>query len=131
MTTLLLLALALYEPPASATIERGLPHVESRCNALAVSQRGARGRWQVMPRYARVTWWMLHVRPVGTWEGRRMLRRWQKRCDRQGQSDGQSHGQKQIVSMRCALRAYACGNAGLRGRCEGYAAAVMAAGGGE
>jgi hypothetical protein len=62
MTALLLLALALYEPPASATVERGLPHVESRNNALAVSWRGARGRWQVMPRYAR------------------MLRRWQKRC---------------------------------------------------
>ena len=118
MTTLLLLALALYEPPASATIERGLPHVESRSNALAVSWRGARGRWQVMPRYARVPWWMLHVRPVGTWEGRRMLRRWQKRCR---------------GDARCALRAYACGNRALRDEraCGRYAAAVMAAGGRE
>ena len=116
MTALLLLALALYEPPASATVERGLPHVESRNNALAVSWRGARGRWQVMPRYARVPWWMLHVRPVGTWEGRRMLRRWQKRCR---------------GDARCALRAYACGNRALRDEraCGRYAAAVMAAGG--
>jgi hypothetical protein len=127
----LLLAPAPCQPGIACAIE----HVESRGNTWAVSSVGARGLWQVMPGVARVPRWLLHVPAVGRSEGQRVLGRWLARCGRrarrQGQSDGQSHGQKQIVSMRCALRAYACGNAGLRGRCEGYAAAVMAAGGGE
>jgi hypothetical protein len=131
---------SLYEPPVSATIERGLPHVESRDNAMAVSPRGATGLWQVMPRSAcsrigtnparpatksRLAFCDVAARPMawlwlnptlGTIAGRAVFRRYLSRCR---------------GDTRCALRAYACGKAGLRGRCEGYAAAVMAAGGGE
>ena len=105
-----LLALLLLWTPATAPLERAIVHVESRGDEWAVSPAGARGRWQVMPHVARVHPWLLHVPAVGRAEGRRVLARWMVRC----------HGDR-----RCALRAYACGTAGLRGRCDWYATAVL------
>ena len=110
----LALLFALYQPPVVAWVERGLPHVESRGDRWAVSSLGARGRWQVVPRWSRLPGWALVVPGVGEWEGRRILRRWQRRCG---------------GDVVCALRCYACGRRGLTGACAGYAAAVRAAGG--
>ena len=111
MTTLL--ALLLLWTPATAPLDRAIVHVESRGNEWAISPAGARGRWQVMPAVARVHPWLLHVPAIGRAEGRRVLGRWLARCQRRG------HG------MRCALRAYACGTAGLRGGCDWYAERVL------
>lgn len=116
MTALLALWLALHQPPLSEALERGIVRVESRGDRWAVSPVGARGLWQVRPRWALVPAWALHLPGIGEWEGRRVWRRWARRCG---------------GDVTCALRAYACGSAGLRGRCgAGYAAVVLAAGGG-
>ena len=108
MTTLL--ALLLLWTPATTPLDRAIVHVESRGNEWAVSPVGARGRWQVMPQWSRVHPLLLHVPAIGRAEGRRILARWRVRCHGDG---------------RCALRAYACGTAGLRGGCDWYAAAVL------
>ena len=110
MTTILLATMLLLRPTAPTPLGRAIEHVESRGNTFAVSPVGARGLWQVMPSVARVPVWLLHVPAVGRAEGRRVLGRWLRRC----------HG-----DQVCALRAYACGNKGLRGACDWYAAAVL------
>ena len=157
----------LHQPAHEAWVERGLPYVESRGNRWAISPVGARGLWQVRPRWSRVPGVLLHVWPLGTWEGRRVLRRWMQRCIKQERAElracgqrcsrhaspserggnprqgtdpggewlaadvrgltpvGQSPASQRLV---CALRAYNCGNKGLRGSCAGYADAVRAAG---
>lgn len=123
ITLALALALALagaYEPPLEPWLERGIPHVESRGSLLAVSPVGARGAWQVMPRWSRVPAWALHLPGIGAWEGRRIWRWWERRC----------HASPDTDIEGCALRAYSCGVRGVRGYCGfAYAAAVRRAGG--
>jgi hypothetical protein len=63
-----------------------------------------------MPSVARVPSWLLHIPAIGRAEGDRVLSRWLRRC----------RGE-----LRCALRAYNCGNKGIVGKCGvAYAAAV-------
>lgn len=114
----ILAAYLLFTPaPCSTALACAIEHIESRGNTWAVSPAGARGLRQVMPGVARVPSWLLHIPIVGRAEGDRVLARWMRRCGGR---------------VRCALRAYACGNRGLRGGyCAGYADAVLRRVGGE
>ena len=107
----ILAAYLLFTPaPCTTPLTCAIEHVESRGNTWAVSSAGARGLRQVMPSVARVPRWLLHVPIVGRAEGDRVLGRWLRRCR---------------GNVRCALRAYNCGNAGIAGKCgSGYARAV-------
>ena len=128
MTTILTAAAAAYllltPAPCQTPLACAIEHVESRGNTWAVSPVGARGLRQVMPHVARVPAWLLHVPVIGRAEGDRVLGRWMARCGRKRGARSQ---------LRCALRAYACGNRALRdaSACGRYADAVMAARGGE
>lgn len=107
----LLIAVAILLQPPHTDLGRAIEYVESRGHTMAVSPVGARGLWQVMPQWSSVHPLLLHVPAIGRQEGKRILRRWTRRCR---------------GDVRCALRAYACGAKGLRGSCEWYAEAVMA-----
>jgi len=123
MTTLLAAWLLLTPAPCATPLACAIEHVESRGSTWAVSPAGARGLRQVMPNVARVPRWLLHVPAIGRAEGDRVLARWMHRCGRKRGARSQ---------LRCALRAYACGNRGLRGGyCAGYADAVLRRVGGE
>lgn len=119
------LLLAVTDVPAHEPwIERGLPLRESSGQTTAISPRGARGLWQVMPvaacarlglggeqRTGRAraafcraageaiapVW---HVPQLGARAGRAVLHRYLVRCEARGQG------------ADCALRCYLCGNAG-------------------
>jgi hypothetical protein len=65
----------LWGPGPETPLERALVSVESEGNTWAVGSSGERGRWQVLPRYARVWGPLLHVPSVGQAEGRRILRK--------------------------------------------------------
>ena len=114
MIGLAALTILLAQPAHPAPLEQALEFVESRGDPMA--RNGVhRGLWQVNPRFATPTVrkhpWLLHLPPVGRAEGRRALAYWQRRCGGR---------------MRCALAAYNCGNAGVRGKCgRGYAAEVL------
>jgi hypothetical protein len=128
MTTILTAAAAAYllltPAPCTDALTCAIEHVESRGNTWAVSSVGARGLRQVMPSVTRWPRWLLHVPMIGRAEGDRVLGRWMARCGRKRGARSQ---------LRCALRAYACGNRALRDprACGRYADAVMAARGGE
>ena len=151
MTTLALAAYLLLQglpQPFPAPMERRLVHIESRGNPQATSRKGCVGLWQVAPKSACSRLWTAAHKPaskariafcdqwaaaladvwrapvVGTLGGRAVLRRYLARCGRKRGARSQ---------LRCALRAYACGNRALRDEraCGRYAAAVMAAGGGK
>ncbi len=147
---------ALAEPPLAAheggpRLEAAIVATESRGNTLARSGRGAVGLWQVLPAWTRVPGPWLTVPAVGRGEGRRIYRRWRARCERiakragvadtshrlhraAGPDTGVLRGPDKPATeppgrgrvTRCALRAYACGNKGLRGtHCGWHAAAVL------
>ena len=110
MTAILALWMILTPAPCTSPLACAIEHVESRGNTWAVSPAGARGLRQVMPSVARVPALLLHVPVIGRAEGDRVLSRWLRRC----------RGE-----LRCALRAYNCGNKGIVGKCGvAYAAAV-------
>ena len=123
MTAILATYLLLTPAPCANALACAIEHVESRGNTWAVSEAGARGLRQVMPSVTRWPSWLLHVPMIGRAEGDRVLRRWMARCGRK--RGGRSQ-------LRCALRAYACGNRALRDprACWRYADAVLSAGGG-
>ena len=101
--------------PLPDALGRAIEAQESTNNTWAVSGRGARGLWQVMPISAKVPVVLLHVPFIGRAEGRRVFRWWLRRC------------QKRRQGVRCALRVYACGDKGFkRGVCEWYANEVFA-----
>lgn len=111
MNIILAAYLLLTPAPCATPLACAIEHVESRGNTWAVSPVGARGLRQVMPGVSSVPSWLLHVPIVGRAEGDRVLARWMRRCGGR---------------VRCALRAYACGNRGVYGRCGvQYAASVL------
>ena len=130
------IALAALDQPPLSSLEAALVFVESRNVPSAVSNKGARGLWQVMPvsACARVglrpssptpTWRAVACRVLGRsvadlWQspplsrlaGRAILARYRHRC---------------AGDVVCALRAYNCGNRGIKGKCGNeYAAQVLA-----
>ena len=132
------LAVCLAATPPLTHDEAAQVYVESRGSTLAVSRAGARGLTQVtaigwsaagrewgIPPALDGAWARLHVLAhlpiVGVLAGRAVLRRWRRRADRV------------CAGGRCdpadrAIRAYACGTSGLRGRCGGaYARRVATA----
>jgi hypothetical protein len=124
--------------PFPAAVEAALVKQESRGNPDAVSARGCVGLWQVDPESACTRLGTHRNRPaskarlafcaaaagplmsvwkspvLGTLGGRAVLRRYLARCGKRGKG------------LRCALQAYACGQAGLRGNCGWYADSVLA-----
>lgn len=126
MTALIAAALLLLgDPqPCPRDLSAAIEHVESRGQTLAVSRTGARGLWQVQPRWSAWPAWALHIPAVGRWEGCRILRRWQRRA--RARCAYERRGCRVMVR---ALAGYNAGVAGLRGRSvEGmnYARAVLA-----
>lgn len=113
----ILAAYLLFTPASCSTaLACAIEHVESRGNTWAVSHAGARGLRQVMPGVSKVPALLLHVPVIGRAEGDRVLSRWLWRCRRKRGARSQ---------LRCALRAYNCGNKGINGKCGvAYAAAV-------
>ena len=122
ITLALSIWLALTPAPCQTPLACAIEHVESRGNTWAVSSVGARGLRQVMPSVTRWPRWLLHVPMIGRAEGDRVLGRWMARCGRKRGARSQ---------LRCALRAYACGNRALRDprACGRYADAVLRRGG--
>jgi hypothetical protein len=112
MIAYLLITFALYgQPqPCAPQLMARIAHVESRGSVWATSPVGCVGLHQVQPKYSYAPRWALRIPVVSRWEGCRILRRWQHRCK---------------GSLRCALRAYSHGNAGLRGEGEWYANKIL------
>jgi len=124
MIAILAAYLLLTPAPCQTPLACAIEHVESRGSTWAVSPVGARGLRQVMPHVTHWPRWLLHVPVVGRAEGDRVLSRWMARCGRRRGARSQ---------LRCALRAYACGNRALRDEraCVRYADAVLSRVGGE
>jgi len=107
---LILYALHGQPQPCAPDLMARIAHVESRGSVWATSPAGCVGLHQVQPRYSYAPAWALRIPAVSRWEGCRILRRWLRRCG---------------GDLRCALRAYSHGNAGLRGDGGWYADRVL------
>lgn len=80
ITTLAIVWFLIYShpEPCELPLVKAMEHVESHGNTWAVGKDDDRGLMQVVPKWADVPAWALHIPAVNRWEGCRILQRWQK-----------------------------------------------------